>query len=284
MRTVTRIMRALALVLVLLTLSDCRRSAEFRSLPIATTTSLAGSGLLEVLGRELKHDTGIELHAFVVGSGQALQLARRGEVDVVISHDPDAERAFVATAKPLLYRQFMWNDFVIAGPPGDPASIASSLSAVDAFTRIAASRSKFCSRGDHSGTHSKELKIWAGAHIDPTRNPGYLSMGQPMAHLLRSANELEAYLLTDRATFDRIGPSTSLRVLFAGDPQLKNVYAVTLVNTNPAELRNAQVFADWLLGSRGQQVIQQFKTRGHREFWLLSEKPAAGLAELRIEN
>jgi tungstate transport system substrate-binding protein len=258
--------------LMVASLAGCGREEQKAALPIATTTSIAGSGLLDVLAREFKLDSGIELRAFVVGSGQAIQLAKRNEVDLIITHDPDAERAFVAERKPLLYRQFMWNDFILVGPPGDSAGVARAQTAADAFARIAASKSRFCSRGDQSGTHTKELRMWAAAGADPGRNPNYLSMGQPMAHLLRSAGELQAYALTDRATFDRVGGSTGLRPLFSGDPQLRNVYAITVTGADQGQAAQAQAFCRWLLEGRGMKVIQDFRIRGSREFWLLSEK------------
>src|SRR5437899_3414576 len=132
-------------------LIHCDQRVQDRGVQIATTTSLQGSGLLEVLSKEFQRQTGLEVHAFVVGSGQAMNLARKGTVDLIITHDPDRERQFVATMRPRIYRQFMWNDFVIIGPTSDPAGIRHAKTAADAFRRIYDHRTRFCSRNDQSG-------------------------------------------------------------------------------------------------------------------------------------
>jgi tungstate transport system substrate-binding protein len=240
------------------------------SVTIATTTSLEGSGLLQVIRVEVKRQTGILVKAFVVGSGRALRMASQGDVDLTITHDPDAERTFVAEHKPELYRQFMWNDFVIVGPQSDPAGISRMPSAADAFRRLYDSRSKFLSRSDQSGTHMKEIALWRAANVAPAANPNYLPMGQPMAHLLRSADELQAYALSDRATFDQLAPSLHIGVVFAGDPTLRNTYAVMLMRRPDSdEHRNAKTFARWLLSPEGRHVVESFRIRGHRELhWM----------------
>jgi len=241
-----------------------------RSVTIATTTSLDGSGLLQVLRTEFERQTGITLQAIVIGSGQALRLASKGEVDLTITHDPDAERVFVDRAKPELYRQFMWNDFVIVGPSEDPAGLRNVKSAVEAFRRIHQTASKFASRNDQSGTHMKELFFWRAAGISPTTNPNYLRMGQPMAYLLRSADKLQAYTLTDRATYDRLAASLHLRILMSGDPRMRNTYAVMLMR-RPAsdEHANARIFAQWLLSPAARHLVESFRIAGRQEFhWI----------------
>jgi tungstate transport system substrate-binding protein len=208
-----------------------------------------------------------------------MRLAERGQVALIITHDPAAERDFVRLMHPLIYRQFMWNDFVIVGPSADPAHVRSAASAVDAFSRIFLARSRFCSRNDQSGTNTKELALWRAADVAPTSNPNYLRMGQPMAHLLRSANELKAYALSDRATFDRLSHVLNLEVVFGGDPILKNIYSVTLLrpvrSTRPRELEDARRFAQWLLSDRGRDVIARFTINGRRQFHLVPEAPKA---------
>jgi len=185
------------------------------------------------------------------------------------------DRDLVRRMPPLIYRQFMWNDFVIVGPHADPAHVRSATSAVDAFSRIFHSRSKFCSRNDQSATNTRELAIWKAADIAPPSNPNYLRMGQPMAHLLRSANELSTYALSDRATFDRLVRVLNLEVVFSGDPVLRNTYSVTLLrpvrSTRPRELQDAQHFAQWLLSDRGRDVITRFTIDGRRQFHLVPE-------------
>jgi tungstate transport system substrate-binding protein len=246
-------------------LAACRTETPPRSFQLATTTSVENSGLLRVLAARFQQQTGIAVHPFVVGSGKALKMAAAGEVELTITHDPEAERAFVAAQRPALYRQFMWNDFVVAGPPGDPAGVRQARSAVDAFARIHGARAKFASRNDRSGTHTAELRLWRDAGADPAVNPHYLPLGQSMASLLRSASELQAYALTDRATYDALAPSLELAVLFEGDPRLRNVYAVTLVRRGG----DGQRFAEWLLSAEGRRTVEEFTVAGKRQFrWL----------------
>jgi tungstate transport system substrate-binding protein len=243
----------------------CRTETPRRSFQLATTTSVENSGLLRVLAGRFENQTGIAVHPFVVGSGKALRMAAAGEVELTITHDPEAERAFVAAQRPELYRQFMWNDFVITGPSGDPAGVSQARSAVDAFARIHRAGAKFASRNDRSGTHAAELRLWRDAGADPKLNPHYLPLGQSMASLLRSASELQAYALTDRATFDALAPSLELRVLFEGDPRLRNLYAVTLMRRGG----DGQRFAQWLLSAEGRQTVEQFTVAGKRQFhWI----------------
>lgn len=239
-----------------------------RSIDIATTTSMQGSGLFEVLRKSFAERAGIDVRAFVVGSGQALKLADKGTVDLTITHDPEAEQQFVTRTRPELYRQFMWNDFVIVGPPNDPARISTSRSAAEAFFRIHNSAGRFVSRNDQSGTHMKELRLWKMAGVDPGQNSGYFPMGQPMAHLLRSADELRAYTLSDQATFDQLAPRLNLKVLMSGDPVLRNIYAVILMRRpeNRAH-RDARTFAHWLLSEDGRSVIEAYRIRGRQEFF-----------------
>ena len=248
-----------------LLLAACTREAPPKSFVLATTSSLQGSGVLELLQVELKRDTGIEIHPVVIGSGQALQLAAQGQADVTITHDPGAEKRFVAAHKPRLYRQFMWNDFVIVGPMDDRADVAHARSAGNAFARIAKAHAVFMSRNDQSGTYAKERAIWRAALAVPEFNPGYLKMGQPMAALLRSSSEMQAYTLSDRATYEQLAPSLRLRLLYAGDPFLRNVYSVMLISGDS----NASTFVEWLLHGRGRSLLDAYSIQGHRAFHLL---------------
>ena len=260
--------RPIALLLAAVVIS-CQTHRE-PTVTIATTTSLDGSGLLQVIRGAFKQQTGIMLQAFVVGSGQALRMAAKGDVDLTITHDPGAEQAFVDAARPELYRQFMWNDFVIVGPPTDPAGISRAGSAAEAFQRIHNMKSKFMSRNDQSGTHTKELSLWRTAGVSPASNPNYIPIGQPMAHLLRSADKLQAYALSDRATFDQLAESIHLTILFSGDPTLRNVYAVTLMRRSDSEQhRKARMLAHWILSPEGRRIVESFRIRGRKEFhWI----------------
>jgi tungstate transport system substrate-binding protein len=254
-----------ALLAIALLLAACSRESRPKSFVLATTSSLQGSGALELLQVELKRDTGIEIHPVVIGSGQALQLAAQAQADVTITHDPGAEKRFVAAHKPRLYRQFMWNDFVIVGPMDDRADVAHARSAADAFARIAKTHAVFMSRNDQSGTHTKERALWRAAMTVPEFNPSYMRMGQPMAALLRSSSELQAYTLSDRATFEQLAPALRLRLLYAGDPFLRNVYSVMVISADP----NAAGFVDWLLRGRGRSLLENYKIKGHRAFHIL---------------
>ncbi len=212
----------------------------------------------------------MELRAFVVGSGQAMNLARGGTVDLIITHDPTRERQFVSDMRPEIYRQFMWNDFVVVGPRHDPAHVRQARSAAEAFRRIDSVHATFVSRNDRSGTHMKELDLWLAAAVNPGTNPNYIRMGQAMAYLLRSADELQAYTLSDRATFDQLAHQLNLADLYEGDPILRNVYAVTLLRARDPTLEmheRGRTFAQWLLSPRGRDVIEKYRIAGRQEFF-----------------
>jgi tungstate transport system substrate-binding protein len=260
--------RALAAAALLLV--ACSHEPKANSFVLATTTSIQGSGVLPMLIVEFKRDTDIDIHPLVVGSARALDFAAQHEADVTITHDPGAERRFVKTNGAALYRQFMWNDFVILGPPDDPADVAHARSAADAFARIHRAHRVFTSRNDQSGTNTKELALWRAAKVVPEFNPGYIKMGQPMAALLRSSSELRAYTLSDRATFEQLADTLQLRILFAGDPFLRNVYAVILPRpSGRPEAQNAERFADWLLRGRGHSLLESYEIKGKRAFRMM---------------
>jgi tungstate transport system substrate-binding protein len=252
-----------------LLLAACSRQPAAKSLILATTTTMQGSGVLPMLLVEFKRDTGIDIHPLVLSSGQALRLAAEHEADVTITHDPAAERVFVANNGPKLYRQFMWNDFVIVGPPSDRAGVAHARSAADAFRRIATTHAVFFSRNDQSGTNTKERAIWKAALVVPEFNPGYIKMGQPMPALLRSSNEMSAYTLSDRATFEQLQSELQLRLLFSGDPFLRNVYSVILPRSSRPEAADAERFVDWLLRGRGHSLLENYTIKGKRAFQMM---------------
>ena len=248
-------------------LAACAREPKAKSFVLATTTTVQGSGVLPMLIVEFKRDSGIDIHPLVVSSTRALEFTAQHEADVAITHDPGAERRFLKANSAKLYRQFMWNDFVIVGPPNDPADVAHARSAADAFRRIHEGHRVFTSRDDQSGTNTKELAIWRAALLVPEFNPGYIKMGQPMPALLRSSSELRAYTLSDRATFEQLAASLQLRLLFAGDPFLRNTYAVILPEpTGRPEAASAERFVDWLLNGRGHALLESFEIKGKRAF------------------
>jgi tungstate transport system substrate-binding protein len=247
-------------------IDGCRH--EPATVMLATTTSVDNSGLLAHLAPIVKRDTDIEIRWVAVGSGKAIRMARDGRVVATLTHDPDAEGALVASGRVKLYRQFMRNDFVVVGPSSNPAGINADDDAVSAFRKISQQRARFCSRADQSGTHSRELKIWRAAGIDPT-SPAYFPLGQSMSALLRSASELGAYTLTDRATFRQLEESVALRELVTHGSLLENIYAITLMKPEAEddESRNAAVFAAWILSPRGSAAIASFPLRGKQQFF-----------------
>lgn len=197
-----------------------------REIVLATTTSVRDAGLLEQLLPPFETATGYRIKVIAVGSGHALALGRRGEADIVISHDPDRERAFIEDGFGIARVPLMSNEFVIVGPGRDEAGVR-GLSAVEAFRVIAVVRSRFVSRADLSGTHAREARLWSTAGIVPSGR-WYLESGQGMSATLQIANELEAYALTDVATLYAHKYPLSLDILVQGDPLLRNPYHVLL--------------------------------------------------------
>ena len=232
-----------------------------RSLVLATTTSTYDSGLLDAIIPPFEREQNVKVRVIAVGTGQALALAARGDVDVVLVHAPKKEEKFVADGFGIDRTYVMYNDFVILGPGEDPAHIRELTSAAEAFRRIAETRSTFASRGDESGTHIKETLIWNLTGIEPPEGEGwYLSLGQGMGGTLTAANEKGAYTLSDRGTF-LSRSDLNLKVLAEGDEALFNPYHVMMVNpamfpTIQAELAN--FFIQYLISSEAQQAIGEF--------------------------
>lgn len=258
--------RSLLALMMMLTLTSCPTPRSSRALVLATTTSIDNSGLLRSLSQAVEQQRKIAIRPLVVGTGKALALAARGDVSVTLTHNETAEREFVSKHGAALYRQFMTNEFVIVGPPDDPAHVAQATSATDAFRRLHTSRSPFAARNDDSGTAMREVSIWKAAELDPRANPAYRPLGQPMAALLRSANELRAYTLTDTATFSNLEPSLQLKILYRGDPLLRNTYAIIVTRSDDPIARE---FAEWLLSADGRSAVESFRIRGAQQFhWL----------------
>jgi tungstate transport system substrate-binding protein len=236
------------------------KPALAETIVLATTTSTRDTGLLDVLLPAFKAKTGIEVKAVAVGSGQALELGRRGDADVLLTHSPAAEEKFMAEGYGQSRRPLMYNDFVIVGPASDPAKLQGAASAKEVFARLAQTKSPFVSRGDQSGTHVKELQLWDAAKIKP-EGPWYVQAGTGMGEALRMANEKKAYTLCDRATFLSQQKSLELKVAYEGDPALKNHYSVIVVSPekNPKVRRDAAVkFAEFLLSPEGGKMLSQY--------------------------
>ena len=225
-------------------------------LRLATTTSVDNSGLLSTILPAFERETGIEVKVLAVGSGRALQLLRRGDAEVAITHDPVAEAAFLKDIPGARYRKIMFNDFLIVGPPDDPAGVTLATTAVDAMRRVASSATPFASRGDESGTHAREEQLWTAAGLRPAVTR-LIETGQGMAATLRIASERRAYTLTDRATFIQLSKAVELRSLFMGDRDLLNTYAAIAPSGSTQESLAARLMK-WLGEGNGRSRIAAF--------------------------
>ena len=227
---------------------------------LATTTSTADSGLLDALAPLFLEQTGYTLKPIAVGSGAALELGERGEADVLLVHSPSAEEDFMAAGFGTERRTVMFNDFILVGPTEDPAGVAAATSAVDAMTRIAANNATFVSRGDDSGTHALERRLWELAGITP-EGAWYTESGTGMADTLNIAAERGGYTISDRGTYLALRDRLGLDILFEGDPTLLNVYHVMLVNPDNGRDINVaagRVFLEFLLAPETQTTIGEF--------------------------
>jgi len=240
--------------------TDATSSGE-KKLILATTTSTQDSGLLDVLLPIFTDETGITVDVIAVGTGQAIQLGEDGNADVLLVHARAREDEFMANGHGTRREEVMYNDFVIVGPEADPAGIKGMTSAVDALKKLAETESTFISRGDDSGTHTKELSIWKKAEIEPAGD-WYVSSGQGMGEVLTMSNEQQAYTLSDRATYlARTLEGLELVVLVEGDKDLFNPYGVIAVNPdkNPAiQADLASQFIDWIISVPVQEQIKAF--------------------------
>ncbi len=231
-------------------------------LVLATTTSTQDSGLLDYLLPDFKAKTGLDLQVVAVGSGQAMEAGKNGDADVLLVHSPKAEEQFVADGYGVDRTAVMHNDYVLIGPTADPAGVKGMTDTVAAFAKIAAAGATFISRGDNSGTHSKELSIWSKATISPTRESWYVSAGQGMGAVLQMAEEKEAYTLSDRGTYmARTAEGYSLPILLEGDKVLFNPYHVIAVNPEKypdINYTGAKAFIDWIVSPETQALISAF--------------------------
>jgi tungstate transport system substrate-binding protein len=243
-----------------------------RFIVVASTTSTEQSGLFEYLLPKFERKTGIEVRVVALGTGQALDLARRGDADVVFVHDEAAELKFLAEGFGVKRFRVMYNDFVIVGPKADPAGIAGGSDIVDALRRIAAAQAPFVSRGDNSGTFAAELRYWkmAGIDIAGAKGAWYQDTGSGMGPALNTAAAMGAYILSDRGTWLSFKNRAELPIMVQGDPRLFNQYGAMLVNP----LRFPQVkqylgqqFVDWLISPEGQQSIAGFRIGGEQLFF-----------------
>lgn len=251
-----------AIAILLIATSGCTdaKTKPATTITLQTTTSPRDSGLLGYLLPKFREQTGIDVKVVAVGSGVALENARRGDGDVVIAHSPEAEQKFIDDGFGVSRRPLMENDFLVVGPEADPAKVKGKTSAVDSFRTISAAKSSYVSRADESGTHVKEKAIWKAADVAPA-GEWYIEAGVGMADALRMADEKQAYLLTDRGTYLAQKDKLKLVPLVEGDPILINKYSVIVVSSKKhPELHEAEAtkFADWLTSPEGKKLIDEF--------------------------
>jgi tungstate transport system substrate-binding protein len=265
-----RSLLALALGVTMLTAAGVR--AQDRFIVVASTTSTEQSGLFKHLLPRFEKKTGVQVRVVALGTGQALDMARRGDADVVFVHDPAAEEKFVAEGYGVKRFPVMYNDFVLVGPKSDPAKVAGAKEALEALRRIEAARAPFVSRGDRSGTHAAELRLWQAAGVDLNKAKGqwYRDTGSGMGPSLNTAASMGAYILSDRGTWLSFKNRGELAILFQGDARLFNQYGVILVNPvrHPHVKKEwGQQFVDWLVSPEGQQAIADYKIGGEQLFF-----------------
>lgn len=251
-------------------------SAEPATIVVASTTSTEQSGLFKHILPLFKQKTGIEVKVVALGTGQALDAARRGDADVVLVHDRPAEDKFVTEGFAKTRQDVMYNDFVLIGPKDDPAGIRGK-GVEEAFRKIAAAKAPFVSRGDRSGTHSAELRSWKEAGIDlaAVRGDWYRDVGQGMGPALNTASSLGAYILADRGTWLSFKNRGDLTILVEGDKRLFNPYGVMLVNPDKhptVKVKEGQAFIDWLVSPEGQTAIADYKINGEPLFFPSAKK------------
>lgn len=247
-------------------------SAAENSIILQSTTSTANSGLYDYILPIFEKETGIRVHVVAVGTGQAIKNARNGDGDVLLVHAKPAELAFVAGGYGVARRDVMYNDFIIVGPPSDPAGIAGIEIAADAFEKIAAARAVFASRGDNSGTHKKEMWLWKKAALSVASASGtwYRETGSGMGATLNAGVGMGAYVMTDRATWISFKNKRDFKIFVEGDDDLFNQYGIILVN--PAKhprvkAKAGQAFIDWILSQDGQRAIRSYRLDGQQLFF-----------------
>ena len=266
----------LGALIALLPLPPTAAATDAKVLRLATTTSTENSGLLNTLLPEFQRDTGYTVHVVAVGTGKALRMGRDGDADVVLVHARAAEDQFVAAGYGINRRDVMYNDFVLVGPPSDPANVNEASDVSESLRRISKSQHLFVSRGDDSGTHKRELMLWKRAGLKPAGS-WYREAGQGMGKVLQIASELDAYALTDGGTWLAYQGKLHLSLLFQDDPPLHNPYGIIAVNpkrypdTNAA---GASSLIDWITSPKAQRMINEFEVDGERLFIPLAIKVA----------
>jgi tungstate transport system substrate-binding protein len=247
-------------------------SAQPRFITVASTTSTEQSGLFKHLLPVFEKKTGIQVRVVALGTGQALDMGRRGDADVVFVHARPLEEKFLAEGFGVKRQDVMYNDFVVIGPKSDPATVAGGKDALEAFRKIRTAQAAFVSRGDRSGTHFAELEIWKAAGIDIAKDKGawYRDTGQGMGPALNTAAGMNAYILADRGTWLSFKNRGELKILVEGDKRLFNQYGIMLVNPakHPSVKKDlGQAFIDWVVSPEGQNTIASYKINGEQLFF-----------------
>ncbi len=251
--------------------------AAQEAVTVASTTSTEQSGLFNELRPRFEEATGIEVHVVAVGTGQAMEIARRGDADHLFVHDRDAEVEFVEDGYGQERQDVMYNDFVLVGPAGDPARIAQADSAPEALERIAQAGAPFASRGDDSGTHRSERRLWDKAGIDP-EGAWYRELGSGMGPTLNTAAEMNAYVYTDRGTWIQFDNRQNLEILLEGGDGLFNQYGSVLISEERhPHLRHdlARQWHEWLLSEQGQEAIADYEVQGQQLFFPNADSDAS---------
>ena len=260
-RVMNKWISLLAIVTLLLVGSALPSDAQQKTIILATTTSTQDSGLLDVLLPIFEKKTGYFVKTIAVGSGQAMAMGQKGEADVLLVHSPAAEKKFVAEGSGVNRRLVMHNDYIILGPSEDPAKIKGMKSATEAFKKIASAGALFLSRGDNSGTHSKERDVWKTAGMNPEGQKWYQQTGLGMGQTINVSNEKKGYTLADRGTYLALKKNLALDILVEGDAVLLNIYHV--IEVNPAKwpkvnAPGAKAFADFMVAKETQEIIKTF--------------------------
>jgi tungstate transport system substrate-binding protein len=269
LRAITRIIASVTLLAGLLSASAAF-AAEF--IVVQSTTSTQNSGLFDHILPKFTEKTGIQVRVVAVGTGQALKNARNGDGDVLLVHAKSSEEKFVAEGYGVKRSDLMYNDFVIVGPKSDPAGVRGMRDATAALGKLAEARATFASRGDDSGTHKKELRLWKQTEVDPVKASGtwYRETGSGMGATLNTAAGLGAYTMSDRATWIAFKNKGDLKILVEGDERLFNQYGIILVNPDKhphVKAKAGQMFIDWLLGDEGQRAIGSYRMNGQQLFF-----------------
>ena len=266
--TFIRLLFAIALTVV----GSSAGSAAEKAIVLASTTSVEASGLLAHILPLFTAKTGIIVNVVAQGTGKALDTARRGDADLLLVHDPEAEQQFMDEGQGSTRRQIAWNDFVIVGPSADPAHVRGGHDSVAALKAIAAAQAPFVSRGDKSGTNAAELRLWKAGGLTPdalNAEKWYRDIGGGMGQALNAASAMNAYTLSDRGTWLSFNNKASLVIAIEGDSRLINRYDVIELNPQKhsgAKLGDAKVFADWLVSADGQQAIGVYQVNGEKLF------------------